>query len=37
MIYLEDLATAVAVTLFCATVLVVAMIFTNPEWLEVLQ
>ena len=37
MMYLEDLAAAAAITLFCAMVLVVAAILSNPEWLEAMQ
>ena len=35
--YLEDLAAAAAITLFCAMVLVIGVILSNPEWLEAVQ
>lgn len=37
MMYLEDLATAVALTLFCGMILLAAAILEHPEWLEAAQ
>lgn len=35
--YLEDVMAAVALTLFCSTIMLAAIILSHPEWLEAMQ
>lgn len=37
MMYIEDLMAAVALALFCSTVMLAAIILSHPEWMEIAQ